>query len=177
VARAEKVEGVVILGARTDEEGNVQSAVVYMSKTPLLNQAAIDAVKQWKYEPLYIDGKAVPMVFTITVKFMLNGGKPAQPEEGVVRLGETKKSPKLITRVNPKYPAEAKKAGIQGVVVLEALVDEHGRVTGVDILKSESSVLNKPAIDAVKQWVYEPYILDGKPTKVRFTVTVRFQLR
>jgi len=167
---------VVILGARIDEEGLVQSVMVYKSKTPLLNKAAIHAVKQWRYEPLYIKEKAVPAVFTITVRFMLNGDKPAQSEEGVVRLGDAK-SPKLIKRVNPVYPEEARKAGIQGIVLLEAMVDEQGRVSRVKILKSESSVLNKPAIDAVKQWVYEPYILEGKPTPVLFTVTVRFKLK
>jgi len=174
-ARREKVERVVILGARIDEEGYVQSVMVYKSKTPLLNKAAIDAIKQWRYEPLYIDEKAVPAVFTITVRFALNGDAPGEPEEGVVRLSNTE-APKLIKRVNPIYPEEAKKAGIQGVVLLETKIDKQGQVSRVVILKSESSVLNKAAVDAVKQWVYEPYFLDGKATPVLFPVTVRFKL-
>lgn len=175
-AREEKVEGVVILGVRVDKEGLVQSVMVYKSITPLLNKAAVDAVRQWRYEPLYMNEKAVPAVFTITVRFMLDGNKPAQPEEGVVRLDEVSNSPKLIKRVNPKYPEEARKEGIQGIVLLEVLVDREGKVSRVKILKSESSVLNKPAVIAVKQWVYEPYILDGKSTSVLFTVTIRFKL-
>jgi len=95
----------------------------------------------------------------------------------VVRLDEVSNPPRLIKRVNPVYPEEARKGGIQGVVLLEALVDGEGEVSRVKILKSESSVLNKSAIDAVKQWVYEPYILEGKPTSVLFTVTVRFKLK
>jgi len=177
MARVEKVEGVVILGARIDEVGLVQSVMVYKSKTPLLNKAAIDAVRQWRYDPLYIKEKAVPAVFTVTVRFMLQGSKPTESEKGVVRLDEVSNPPRLIKRVNPVYPEEARKGGIQGVVLLEALVDGEGEVSRVKILKSESSVLNKSAIDAVKQWVYEPYILEGKPTSVLFTVTVRFKLK
>jgi protein TonB len=64
------VEGVVILGVKTDEEGKVKDVIVLRS-IPLLDQAAIDAVRQWVYEPLVIDGKAVPVVFTVTVRFQL----------------------------------------------------------------------------------------------------------
>jgi TonB family protein len=61
---------VVILGVKTDEKGAVRDLIVLRS-IPLLDQAAMDAVRQWSYEPKVIDGKAVPVVFTVTVRFEL----------------------------------------------------------------------------------------------------------
>ncbi|MBN1222997.1 MAG: energy transducer TonB [Candidatus Aminicenantes bacterium] len=174
-ARDDRVEGVVILGVRTDETGHVAAAMVYKGKSPHLNEAAVVAVRQWVYEPLVIRGESVPSVFTVTVRFVLEEKAP-EKLEGVVRLDEGLASPRLIKRVNPVYPEEARKSGIQGIVLLEAQIDEQGRVSQVKILKSESAILNDPAVDAVKQWVYEPYIVDGKPARVLFTVTIRFKL-
>jgi TonB family protein len=85
------------------------------------------------------------------------------------------KPPKLLKVVEPVYPEEARKSGVQGVVILEAKIDERGRVIDAMVLRSVPQ-LDLAALDAVKQWVYEPLIIDGKPTKALFTVTVRFQL-
>ena len=60
----------VILGVKTDVYGRVADTIVLRS-IPLLDQAAIDAVKQWVYEPFLKDGQAVPVVFTVTVRFNL----------------------------------------------------------------------------------------------------------
>jgi TonB family protein len=57
------------------------------------------------------------------------------------------------------------------------MTDLEGNVAGVKILKSESSVLNEPAINAVKEWKYEPLVLNGNPTPVIFTITVSFRLK
>ncbi len=181
-ARKAKVEGVVLLGVRTDVYGRVERVMIYRSKTPLLNKPAIDAVRQWVYEPLIVDGKPEPAVFTVTVRFKLNGEgeKVEEIEEmtkGAVRAKDQIKPPELIKKVNPFYPEEARKEGIQGVVILEIMTDEEGKVVRVKILKSDSSILNKAAIDAVRQWKYEPLILKGKPTPVIFTITVSFRLK
>ncbi len=181
-ARAEKVEGVVILGVRTDVYGRVERVMIYRSITPLLNESAVDAVKQWVYEPLIVDGKPEPAVFTVTVRFKLNGDENRDKDieeisKGAVRAKDQIAPPKLIKKVDPVYPEEARAEGVQGVVILEILTDKEGKVVGVKILKSESSLLNKAAVDAVKQWEYEPLVLKGKPTPVIFTVTVVFRLK
>jgi TonB family protein len=181
-ARKAKVEGVVILGVRTDVDGRVERVMIYRSKTPLLNKPAIDAVKQWIYEPLIVDGKPEPAVFTVTVRFKLNGEEAKTKDiedmaKGAVRASDQIAPPKLLKKVVPVYPEEARKEGIQGVVILEAMADEEGNVAQLKILRSESSILNKPAVDALRQWKYEPFILDGKPTPVIFTVTFAFRLK
>ncbi len=86
------------------------------------------------------------------------------------------KPPKLVKEVKPVYPEEAKKAGLEGVVIIEATTDSYGRVAEAKVLRGVPG-LDQAAIDAVKQWVYEPVVVDGKPVPAVFTVTVRFQLK
>ena len=176
-ARKSRVSGVVILGARTDEEGRVASVMIYKSKAPILNKPAIDAVRQWKYEPLIIKGKPEPALLTVTVRFVLKGKDTSDFEKGAVVVGGEIKSPKLLKKVDPVYPEELKEEGIQGVVVLKCRTDKEGNVEAVKVLKSENSMLNKPAVDAVKQWKYEPMYIKGKPHGVVFTVTMKFKLK
>ena len=171
-ARKTGIEGVVILSAKSDEKGNVEKVMVLRSPDPLLNQAAIDAVSQWKYEPLHIDGKPTKVVFTVTVRFKL---KKQEITEGAVEAGGDVAPPKLIKRVDPVYPEDARKEGVEGVVILSVRTGEYGEVEQVKVLKSVP-LLDEAAIDAVRQWIYEPFISKGKPTPVVFTVTVRFKL-
>ena len=100
---------------------------------------------------------------------------PVEPVAPVRATGEIK-PPKLIKMVQPVYPEEARKAGVEGIVILEVTTDQSGRVASVRILKSVP-LLDQAAIEAVKKWLYEPMIIDGKPTPVIFTVTVNFQLK
>jgi TonB family protein len=207
-ARKAGVEGIVILEATTDTYGRVASVKVLRS-IPALDQAAMDAVKQWVYEPMIIDGKPMPVVFTVTTRFQLDDDKKPQIEGGVeagveggvvggveggvvggvVSAQESKtsegdavravgdvKPPKLIKQIPPVYPEAARKAGIEGIVILEATTDTYGRVASVKVLRSITA-LDQAAMDAVKQWVYEPMIIGGKPMPVVFTVTVRFSLK
>lgn len=178
-ARKAKVSGVVILGVRTDTQGRVKNAMVYKSKDPLLVEPSIDAVKQWVYDPLYVKGKPVDAVFTVTVNFILREEKTrvGGVVGGVIQTGDLEKPPRLIRMIEPVYPEKARKEGIQGVVIIEATTDKKGNVIQAKILKSESSLLNQPAVDAVRQWKYEPMYKDGKPVGVTFTVNIMFKLK
>jgi protein TonB len=71
IARASRVQGLVIIEATIDISGNVQSASVLRS-IPLLDQAALDAVRQWKFTPTLLNGVAVPVIMTVTVNFELS---------------------------------------------------------------------------------------------------------
>jgi TonB family protein len=164
-ARKSEIEGVVILEARTDIYGKVVDTKILRS-IPALDHAAKDAVKQWIYEPMIIDGEPRGVIFTVTCTFRLD-----EPVKAVDDI----EPPKLIKKVEPVYPEEARKAGIQGVVILEATTDIYGKVRKAKILRSIPE-LDQAAIDAVEQWVYEPKIIDGKPKGVIFTVTVVFKL-
>jgi len=92
-----------------------------------------------------------------------------------VRAGVEIKPPKLIKKVDPVYPEIARQARVEGAIILEVTTDIYGRVQRVKVLRS-IPLLDQSAIDAVRQWVYEPMIIDGRPRGIIFTVTVRFKL-
>jgi protein TonB len=95
----------------------------------------------------------------------------AQP----VRVGGQIRAPMQIRKVNPEYPPIAQSARVQGVVILEALIDEQGKVADARVLRS-IPLLDQAAIDAVRQWEYTPTLLNGAPVPVIMTVTVQFTL-
>ena len=76
----------------------------------------------------------------------------------------------------PIYPEIARQARMEGVVIIEATTDVYGRVIGWKVLRS-IPLLDQSAIDAVRQWVYEPMIINGRPRGVIFSVTVYFELK
>ena len=101
---------------------------------------------------------------------------PSLPAEAPpVRVGGGVAEPRKKRHVNPVYPKEAIQARIQGVVILECTIDSEGRVAEVRVLRGVT-LLNEPAIEAVRQWEYEPTVLNGVAVPVRMTVTVNFKL-
>jgi len=81
----------------------------------------------------------------------------------------------LVKRTVPAYPIEARQAGISGTVVLEAAIGEDGHVAEVRAM-SGAPELRQAALDAVRTWVYKPYLLNGDPVEVKTTVNVVFTL-
>jgi protein TonB len=99
---------------------------------------------------------------------------PRPVPRGPIRIGGQIQQPTLVHRVDPVYPAIAISAGIEGTVILEAIVDEEGRVENLKVLRS-NGVLDRPALEAVRQWRYSPVLLDGRPEKFILTVVVSFR--
>lgn len=168
------VSGKVVLEATTDKEGNVKKVTV-TDGHPLLNDAAIDALKQWKYEPYLIKGVKKAVKFTVVVKFHLKKDKKTKTGEGKPLVIAAEQRPKLIKKAKPEYPEDALKQGIQGKVVIEATTDKIGKVVEAKVLDGHP-LLNKAALKAISQWEYEPYIIDGEKKAVRFTVIISFNL-
>ncbi len=81
----------------------------------------------------------------------------------------------LIHKVTPMYPPLARQARIQGSVVLQAVISKTGTIEGLKLVQGHP-MLAPAAIDAVKQWRYRPYILNGEPVEVETTITVNFSL-
>jgi protein TonB len=90
-------------------------------------------------------------------------------------VGGEVKAPALVERVEPEYPSLALRAQVHGVVILEAVVDREGRVEDLRVLRS-IPLLDRAAIDAVRQWRYSPLLLNGRPEGFVLTVTVSFSL-
>jgi len=78
--------------------------------------------------------------------------------------------------VQPVYPPLAKAAKMSGVVVMKAVISKDGSISALEIMSATNPVFNKAAIDAVRQWKYRPYMLNGEPTEVMTTITVNFAI-
>jgi periplasmic protein TonB len=81
----------------------------------------------------------------------------------------------LVRRVQPEYPSIARIAGIQGAVVIQAMISKDGTIENLRVL-SGHPILIRAAKDAVKQWRYRPYFLNGEPIEVETQITVNFTL-
>lgn len=85
--------------------------------------------------------------------------------------------PVLIRKITPEYPPIAIRGRIQGIVVLEAVITRTGTVEELRVLHSPHPLLEQAAVKAVKQWLYRPALVNSKPVKVYFTVTVEFKIQ
>ena len=122
--------------------------------------------------PTGFDGGLPPTGATIRV----DPPPPAPEAPKVYRVGGVIREPQRIVDVPPVYPAIAVAARKEGVVILEAMLDETGKVAQLRVLRSEP-LLDAAALDAVRRWRYTPTLLNNVPVPVLLTVTVRFTLR
>jgi periplasmic protein TonB len=103
--------------------------------------------------------------------------EPPPPPRRPIRIGGQIEAPSLLHRVEPLYPDLAVRAHVQGLVILEAVVDEQGRVANVTVLRSVHPILDREALAAVRQWRYRPLQLNGIPVTFVLTVTLSFSLQ
>jgi protein TonB len=165
-----------------------------MAADAMLRESA-SALRRWTYDPpadgpitfqvsfAFKPGADVTTTQTTTVPGVLiasasgniTGGSAAAGGAMPVRVGGNIKAPVQISKVAPVYPLIAQSARVSGVVILETTIGVTGTVTDVRVLRSVP-LLDQAAIDAVRQWLYEPTFLNGVPTPVIMTVTVTFTL-
>ena len=92
-----------------------------------------------------------------------------------IRVGGNVQAANLINQVRPVYPPLAKQARISGVVELSAIIGKDGRVQDLKVVRGHP-LLVQAALDAVKNWVYRPTLLNGEPVEVSTTIDVNFTL-
>ena len=92
-----------------------------------------------------------------------------------VRVGDTVMASQVVTKAPPVYPPLARQARIQGMVILKVQISKTGDVENIQLV-SGHPILAPSAIEAVKQWKYKPYLLNGEPVEVETNVTVNFTL-
>ncbi|HEY6141339.1 MAG TPA: energy transducer TonB, partial [Thermoanaerobaculia bacterium] len=105
------------------------------------------------------------------------GGQIGGTGDKPLRVGGDVQAPVATTRVEPQYTEIARKARIEGLVIIEAIIDAHGNVTDARVLKPLPMGLDQAAIDAVKRWKFKPGTLNGQPVPVIFNLTVNFRLQ
>ena len=99
--------------------------------------------------------------------------KVATPQR--VRVSQGVSQGLLVHKVQPEYPPLARQARIQGVVVLQALIGKDGNIQNLHVVSGHPMLTNS-ALQAVKEWRYKPYYLNGEPVEVETTINVNFTL-
>jgi TonB family protein len=116
---------------------------------------------------------AAPLVQTIGAKgaslAVVAGGQP-------LPVGGDVKAPVVTYKVEPIYPAEARRERISGIVILECVIDRNGFVKDISVRKPLPNGLSEAAVDAVKQWTFKPGTLNGEAVDVIFNLTINFKL-
>ncbi|HUR81985.1 MAG TPA: M56 family metallopeptidase [Thermoanaerobaculia bacterium] len=101
---------------------------------------------------------------------------PPAPKSKYAPVGEGMTPPKLLSSVDPKYTEEAKKNGIYGIVIVQAMINERGTVDAVQVLKPLPYGLDQTAADAIRQWRFAPATVNGEPVPVSLNLTINFRL-
>jgi protein TonB len=81
----------------------------------------------------------------------------------------------LIKKVQPQYPATALNMHVEGAVQVVATISKSGDISAVKVVSGDA-LLTKAAADAVKQWKYKPYLLNGEPVEIQTQITLNFKL-
>jgi len=188
LARQARIQGTVILKIVIDKSGNVESLQLVKGH-PLLTAAAFEAIRQWKYQPYLSNGEAAEVETNVQVNFFIGpkpavegvvdnspGGPPALPsvnDPGApkrVRVSESIMQDLLLHKVDPVQPPAVR---VEGPVILKAVIDKAGVVQSLQRVTGQP-MLVPAAIEAAKQWKYQPFLLNGDQVEVETTVHVNF---
>ncbi len=101
---------------------------------------------------------------------------PPPQEDSIYEFALVQQKPQLIKRVLPEYPELARKAGLEGKVIVEFIVGKDGRVKSARVLKSDNEIFNQAALNAVKQYVFKPAMQNDRPVSVRVIQPIVFSL-
>lgn len=216
IAKQAHISGTVVLHAVIAKDGTMEQ-LEYVSGPPLLMHSAMDAVRQWRYRPVLLNGETVEVDTTISVVYTLSGPPPSNeeyassspnptgaspalqgvrasksaeiegvaidsPADGLLRVFVSPKvqATRILKKVEPVYPEEAKKAGIEGTVLFHAIIAKDGSVKQLT-LQDGSPILAKAAEEAVRGWRYAVTPYASKDGQVRMAevdtaIAVEFKL-
>jgi TonB family protein len=176
-ARKQNVEGTVTVHVSIGADGSVKDAAV-VNGDSRLTDAALAAVRKWRFQPFTADGKPVEGQRDVTVDFALADG-PTQLDDSSDPIatmgGGTRVSPPRPTYYpDPEYSEDALKARIDGTVAVSVVVGTDGKPRDIKVVRSQGYGLDEKAIEAVQKWRFQPATKDGKPVAVLIMVEIPF---
>lgn len=181
-ARLAGVEGTVVLFAEIAKDGAAENLRVLRSLGYGLDEEAIKAVRQWRFEP-DPESRASTRVGTyVPVRFQLDrqiyGARlSAKSGHDIFQISEGGiVPPKILARVHATYTEEARTANIQGTIVLFAEITSTGTVENVAVLYGLEKGMDENAVQSIKQWKFAPATKDGRPVAVMMTIEMNFRL-
>jgi TonB family protein len=174
-AKKQQIQAVVVLRVEVNKEGNV-SQVQALGGPAALTKAAVRAVSKWKYRPVVVEGDALVVSGEVLLTFR-TGKRPSVFEGGTwpFRAVACTIEGVLLHRVEPEYPQVARVAHVAGDVIVKILIDKEGRVAEATVVRGHP-LLEESALNAVRQWRYQPYVLGSGPIPVEGEVTLRFHM-
>jgi len=192
LARQARIQGTVVLRVIINKAGEIRDLNL-ISGHPMLGPAAIEAVRQWRYQPYVVEGETVEVETDIQVNFKLGDNPPPTgvaagvvgsipggislppPTPGVPRAPEAVTRTLRVEKVDATYPPPAIRQRIEGIVVLDVRIDASGDVENATLISGHPT-LAPAALEAVKQWRYKPYMVDGVPGAVETTAQLEFRV-
>ena len=196
-AMRQKLQGQVVIHLVISTNGDVLSAEP-VTGNPMFTQAAVTAMRQWKFQPYIRNGQPVQIGYKMPYDFAMadrvvdnpktivnpalkNETPPSsatnQPSASMsAQITSGQAQGLLVHQVAPVYPDFARKGMIQGTVVLKAIIGKDGRIKDLKPISGPKD-LYESAVGAVQQWRYQPYELEGQPVEVETTINVNYKLR
>ena len=184
-AKKAGVQGIVVLHAIISKAGTVEQLQV-VSGPEMLRASALDAVRQWTYKPYLLNGQPTEVETTINVNYTLVDPVPPAEEQGPQdpgsasltprKVGGAVSAPTLAYQVSPQYTDQAKKAKLNGIVLLNLVVDAQGLPQNVRVVRGVGMGLDEKAIEAVKQYKFKPAMENGEPVPVQLNMEVNFKI-
>lgn len=181
-------QGHVIVEATIDRQGRViQPTVVRTPANGIFEETVLAALGQWSFRPATRDGLPVEVTGIFTVSFWITARERATPGERREEAGRRANAvqmgagglvaPRQLTTELPEYTPEAKEAGIQGDVYIEAVVTREGRIADPKLIRGlADDELNRRAIEALEKWTFEPGMKNNEPVDVIALFTVTFRI-
>ena len=181
IAKAAHVTGSVVLRATVGKDGYVET-LQPVTGPEMLRASALDSVRQWRWKPYLQSGQPVAVETTVTVNYHLTDATAATPETDAqangarptpLKVPANVMAANVVEKPEPICAPEHKGDPLNGTVVLDAVIGPDGHVANLNVL-SGPEALRGCVLDAVSQWTYKPYLLNGAPIDVETTITVSF---
>lgn len=170
-AKTDQVSGSVVLRLTINQEGEVEEASVVKPLLKALDENAVEAALQWRWEPATLAGRPVSVFHTVAIKYELT-------ETINYRAVGTVDPPKVLHRVAPVIPKAARRSRLlKGRVLFQLLIDETGQVNKINQLTSIREDIDQAALEAIQQWRFAPATDQGEPVAAIHLVDITFKVR
>jgi TonB family protein len=184
-AKEQKIQGRVVGNMLVSETGGVES-VHFFRSNPVLASAAEEAAKKWKFKPVMKGGQPMAVVARVTFNFVLADDVQETKDVAAdldqitgfpqrIRVSSAVTQGLLLHKVDPSYPEEARKARVQGAVLMKARISKEGRIVDLQVVSGPEALVPS-AMEAARQWQYKPYLLLGRPVEVDTQIQANFTL-
>ena len=131
--------------------------------------------QEWSRRPAVTSIATAPTASALVRHCRYQRDQCRKAPQQTLRISQGVSQGLIVKKVQPVYPPQARQTRLEGIIELQARVSESGSISGVKQLSGDP-VLGRAAMDAVRQWKYKPYFLNGEPVEVETQVTVNFKL-